>query len=84
MQFEDIEEKGVHMYHIQALHNQFNTMSHTWPRNPHDYGQFTTRTPSSQASYHKDLEPLIVLPQTIQLPSRFFNLLIITYYHASL
>ena len=72
MQFEDIEEKGGgHIYHIQALHNQFNTMSHTWPRNPHDCSQLTTRTPSSQAPYHKNLEPLIVLPQTIQLSSWF-------------
>ena len=84
MQFEDIEGKGVHIFHIQALHNQFNTMSHTWPRNPHDCGQFTTRTPSSQAPYHKDLEPLIVLPQTIQLPSRFYISLILSYSQASL
>jgi len=27
------------MSHIQALHNHFkNTMSHTWSRNPYDYG----------------------------------------------
>jgi len=38
MQLENVKRKGVHMYHIQALHNQFNTMSHTWPRNPHDCG----------------------------------------------
>ena len=61
-----------------------NTMSHTWPRNPHDCGQFTTRTPSSQALHHKDLEPLIVLPQTIRLPPRFYILLILSYSQASL
>ena len=60
------------MSHIQVLHSHFNnTMSHTWPRNPHDCKNFTTQDPSSQALYHKDLEPLKVLPQTIQLPSRF-------------
>jgi len=32
------EKKRVHMHHIQALHNQFSTMCHTWPRNPHDCG----------------------------------------------
>jgi len=71
MQLKNIEGKGVHMYHIQALHNQFNTMSHTWPRNPHIAVNSQIRLPPHKQRTTRILEPLIVLSQTIQLPSRF-------------
>ena len=34
----DIERVGVDMYTVKHFIIQLSNMSHTWPRNPHDYG----------------------------------------------
>ena len=62
-------EEGLHIAHSYTSYH--NSLSHTWPRNPYNYGNSQPYLPPHTPPITRSSNFLTVPPQAIQLLTRF-------------